>query len=188
MTTADAPADTGRAVASSAARGAVRERVMTWGVSTTRRRPGDLLTRGDVCHVHGTRDAAEQCGAAAPGAPDLVRLERISRYVYRVAWSLSDASGGQLRRAGGGPASLRPVRRRPIETGTEAPGGRCETCSRSWGCCSTGDAGRPGRKRSTVSSTVGWPSTGPRRGLTDPCRKGDGAARTCPFHALALKV
>ena len=44
--------------------------VMSWGVSTARRRPGDLLTRGDVCHVHGTRAAAERCGAALGGAPD----------------------------------------------------------------------------------------------------------------------
>ena len=51
---------------------------MTWGVSTARRRPGDLLTRGDVCHLHADRDGAERCGAAAPGAPDLVRLEQYS--------------------------------------------------------------------------------------------------------------
>ena len=70
---------------------------MTWDVSTARRRPGDLLTRGDVCHVHGTRDAAERCGAAVEGAPDLVRLERYSARVYRVLWSLSDAAGGELR-------------------------------------------------------------------------------------------
>ena len=71
---------------------------MTWGVSTARRRPGELLTRGDVCHVHADRAAAERCGAALGGTPDLVRLERISRYVYRVAWSLSDVAGGELRR------------------------------------------------------------------------------------------
>ena len=49
---------------------------MTWGVSTARRRPGELLTRGDVCHLHADRDGAERCGAAGPGAPDLVRLEQ----------------------------------------------------------------------------------------------------------------
>ena len=70
---------------------------MTWGVSATRRRPGELLTRGDVCHVHGTRDAAERCGAGVAGAPDLVRLERCSERVWRVLWSLSDTAGGQLR-------------------------------------------------------------------------------------------
>ena len=71
---------------------------MTWGVSTARRRPGDLLTRGDVCHLHADRDGAERCGAAGPGAPDLVRLEQYSERVYRVLWSLSDTSGGELRR------------------------------------------------------------------------------------------
>ena len=71
---------------------------MSWGVSTARRRPGDLLTRSDVCHVHGTRAAAERCGAAVEGAPDMVRLERYSARVYKVAWSLSDTAGGELRR------------------------------------------------------------------------------------------
>ena len=41
---------------------------MTWGVSTARRRPGELLTRGDVCHLHADRDGAERCGAAASGS------------------------------------------------------------------------------------------------------------------------
>ena len=77
---------------------------MTWGVSTARRRPGDLLTRGDVCHVHADRVAAERCGAALGGAPDLVRLERYSARVYKVQWSLSDTSGGELRRPPAEPA------------------------------------------------------------------------------------
>ena len=33
---------------------------MTWGVSTAPRRPGELLTRGDVCHLHADRDGAER--------------------------------------------------------------------------------------------------------------------------------
>jgi hypothetical protein len=82
---------------------------MTWGVSTARRRPGDLLTRGDVCHLHADRDGAERCGAAGPGAPDLVRLEQYSERVYRVLWSLSDTSGGELRRPMAGPASAGPA-------------------------------------------------------------------------------
>ena len=69
----------------------------TWTVSTDRRRPGDMLTRGDVCHLHANRDAAERCGAVLGGAPDLVRLEQHSPRVFRVLWSLSDASGGELR-------------------------------------------------------------------------------------------
>ena len=81
---------------------------MTWGVSTARRRPGDLLTRGDVCHLHADRDGAERCGAAAPGAPDLVRLEQYSARVYRVLWSLSDTSGGELRRPVAWPAPAGP--------------------------------------------------------------------------------
>ena len=73
---------------------------MTWAISPARRRPGDLLTRADVCHFHVSRDEAEQCGAEHVGTPDLVKLERYSERVYRVVWSLSDAVGGELRRPG----------------------------------------------------------------------------------------
>ena len=71
---------------------------MTWAISSVRRRPGELLTRGDVCHLHASRAAAEQCGVEHGGVPELVKLERRSERVYRVVWSLSDASGGELRR------------------------------------------------------------------------------------------
>ena len=70
-----------------------------WAVSPQRRRPGDLLTRADVCHLHADRADAERCGALLGGVPDLVRLENQSERVYSVLWSLSDASGGELRRA-----------------------------------------------------------------------------------------
>ena len=60
--------------------------------------PGELLTRRDVCHLHVDRAAAERCGALLGGTPDLLRLETQSERVYRVVWSLSDASGGELRR------------------------------------------------------------------------------------------
>ena len=33
-----------------------------WGCRPSPRRPGELLTRGDVCHVHADRAAAERCG------------------------------------------------------------------------------------------------------------------------------
>ena len=70
-----------------------------WAVSSVRRRPGDLLTRGDVCHLHGDREDAERCGAAEEGdAPDLVKLEGQTERVYRVTWSLSAAADGKLRR------------------------------------------------------------------------------------------
>ena len=71
---------------------------MTWAISFDLRRPGDLLTRGDVCHLHDRRAAAEQCGAEHDGIPELLKLERRSERVYRVVWSLSDAAGGELRR------------------------------------------------------------------------------------------
>ena len=70
-----------------------------WGVSADRRRPGDLLTRGDLAHVGPDRDGAERAGAALGGTPDLLRLEKRSPRVWRVLWSLSDTSGGQLRPA-----------------------------------------------------------------------------------------
>ena len=31
-----------------------------WAVSATPRRPGELVTRGDVCHLYRDRDAAER--------------------------------------------------------------------------------------------------------------------------------
>ena len=86
---------------------------MTWAISPIRRRPGELLTRGDVCHLHADRDEAEQCGAEQGGAPELVKLERRSERVYRVVWSLSDTAGGKLRRPVAG--AVQPARgwRRP---------------------------------------------------------------------------
>ena len=57
---------------------------ITWGVSTAPRRPGDLLTRGDVCHLHMDRAAAERCGLALGGAPELVGLAEVRPAVYRV--------------------------------------------------------------------------------------------------------
>ena len=45
------------------------ERVMTWAVSTDRRRLGDMLTRADVCHFHADRANAERCGGGARGRP-----------------------------------------------------------------------------------------------------------------------
>ena len=71
---------------------------MTWAISPELCRPGDLLTRADVCHLHESRDEAERCGAEHDGCPELVRLERQSERVYRVVWSLSDTASGKLRR------------------------------------------------------------------------------------------
>ena len=81
---------------------------MTWAVSPARRRPGDQLTRSDVCHVHADRAAAERCGAALGGTPDLVQMERYSERVYKVAWSLSDVAGGELRRPPAEPVPVGP--------------------------------------------------------------------------------
>lgn len=71
---------------------------MTWAISPELCRPGDLLTRADVCHFHDSREEAEQCGADHDGAPELVKLEQHSDRVYRVVWSLSDTASGKLRR------------------------------------------------------------------------------------------
>ena len=49
----------------------------TWGCRPALRRPGELLTRGDVCHVHADRAAAERCGVLLGGAPELVRLDEV---------------------------------------------------------------------------------------------------------------
>ena len=62
------------------------------------RRPGDLLTLADVCHPHQSRDESAQCGVEHDRAPVLVKAEWRSERGYRVAWSLSDAAGGRLRR------------------------------------------------------------------------------------------
>ena len=71
-----------------------------WAVSRTRRRPGDLLTRGDVCHGRADPEEAESCGLEQGGVPELVRLEEIGPAVYRVAYSLSVAASGRLRTSG----------------------------------------------------------------------------------------
>ena len=49
-------------------------------------------------HVHAGRAAAERCGVLLGGAPELVRLDEVRPAVYRVAWSLSSAASGRLRR------------------------------------------------------------------------------------------
>ena len=73
-----------------------------WAVSSVRRRRGELLTRGDVCHLHVNREDAERCGAIVAEeegtAPDLLKLEGQTERVYRVTWSLSDVADGRLRR------------------------------------------------------------------------------------------
>ena len=69
-----------------------------WGCCPSPRRPGELLTRGDLCHVHADHAAAERCGVLLGGAPDLVRLDGVRPAVYRVEWSLSSAASGRLRR------------------------------------------------------------------------------------------
>lgn len=69
-----------------------------WAISPTRRRPGELLTRGDVCYLHENRREAELHGAQLGGTPDMVRLEEIRPRVFVVAWSLSTAADGRLRR------------------------------------------------------------------------------------------
>ena len=73
-------------------------RTTSWAISPTRRRPGEFLTRGDVCHLHGDRGGAERCGVALGGTPELVQLEEIRPADYEVVWSLSAAAGGRLRR------------------------------------------------------------------------------------------
>ena len=71
---------------------------MTWAISFELCRPGDLLTRADVCHLHDSREEAERCGVERGRAPELVKLEPRSERVFEVRWSLSDAAGGRLRR------------------------------------------------------------------------------------------
>ena len=45
-----------------------------WGCCPEPRRLGELLTRGDICHVHADRAGAERCGVLLGDAPELVRL------------------------------------------------------------------------------------------------------------------
>lgn len=77
----------------------VESPTVTWAISRTECRLGDLLTRGDVCHLHADRGDAERCGVRLGGAPELVRLDEVRPAVYRVVWSLSTAASGRLRRA-----------------------------------------------------------------------------------------
>ncbi len=85
----------------------------TWGCCPAPRRPGDLLTRCDVCHVHADRAAAERCGVLLGGAPELVRLDEVRPAVYRVAWSSlelvrsAQAAAGPANRPRGDPTARR---------------------------------------------------------------------------------
>ena len=63
----------------------------TWGCCPAPRHTDELLTRGDVCHVHADRAAAERCGVLLGRAPELVRLDEVRPAVYRATWSLSSA-------------------------------------------------------------------------------------------------
>ena len=72
---------------------------MTWAISPTKCRLGELLTRGDVCHLHADRGDAERCGVLLGGTPELVRLDEVRSAVYRVVWSLSVAASGRPRPA-----------------------------------------------------------------------------------------
>ena len=90
---------------------------MAWAISPVRRRPSELLTRGDVCHLHADRAGAERCGTEHGGAPELVKMERHSERVYRVVWSLSGASGGELRRLAPVPESSSPPFNTPDREG-----------------------------------------------------------------------
>ena len=51
----------------------------TWGCCPAPRRPGELLTRGDVCQVHTDRAAAERCGVLPGGVVAVERRERSAR-------------------------------------------------------------------------------------------------------------
>ena len=42
---------------------------------------GELLTRGDVCHLHAERGDAERCGVLLDGTPELVRLDEVRQAV-----------------------------------------------------------------------------------------------------------
>ena len=63
----------------------------TWGCCPAPRRTDELLTRGDVCHVHADRAAAERCGVLLRRAPEPFRLDEVRPAVYRATWSLSSA-------------------------------------------------------------------------------------------------
>lgn len=68
-----------------------------WATSPSTRRPGELLTRGDVCHLHADRGEAEQCGILVGSVPDPILLVEVRPAVYRVEWSLSSTASGLLR-------------------------------------------------------------------------------------------
>ena len=84
---------------STEARVGVESATVPWAILTTECRIGDLLTRGDVCHLSADRGDAERCGVLLGGTPELVRLDEIRPAVYRVVWSLSTAASGRLRPA-----------------------------------------------------------------------------------------
>ena len=87
----------------------VESPTVTWAISTTESRLGELLTRSDVCHLHAERGDAERCGVLLDGTPELVQAGRSPASRYRVVRSLSTAASGRLRQ------DRFPDRRRGVE-------------------------------------------------------------------------
>ena len=94
-----------------------------WRCCPAPRHPGELLTRSDVCHVHADRAAAERCGVLLGGAARAGPARRgPARGFYRVAWSLSSAASGRLRRRP--PGLAQPCWRRAVSSAGGAGTGR----------------------------------------------------------------
>ena len=86
-----------------------------WSMVRGLRKPGDLLARSDLCHLHDGRAEAESCAID----PKLQRQDRdvvlvarsgSSQYVWVVRRSLSETINGRLRRRSD-TSSARPLTR-----------------------------------------------------------------------------
>ena len=73
--------------------------MLYWAICRKPARPGALVSRFDLCHLHDACGAAVECGISRPGDPELVAVTVSDRSrLYRVAWSLSHTADGQLRK------------------------------------------------------------------------------------------
>ena len=174
-----------------------------WGCCPSPRRPSELLTRGDVYHVHADRAAAEQCGVLLGDAPELVRRDEVrSRGLHdsrrpsltstplMSAWSDSDAAGPRAGLPTTKAKSVAPADRssqalRRSAVRREANGGGASLCPRlarvfvvvsgSPSPTTRSPALRRPRSRRTWSDSILWPR---RRGVAG--RRGTAARSAAP--------
>ena len=95
-----------------------------WSMVSGLRKPGDLLARSELCHLHDGREEAEACAIDEKlehQERDVVLVTRSgpNQHVWLVRRSLSETHSGRLRRRSD--ASSAVVDRDQVPAGDEAP-------------------------------------------------------------------